>query len=930
MSSNLSSPSSFTVTPCYFTPVEFQSSLVAGNAPPNTSSRNGNLTATPLESPHAHHTYGLNGLEVSSPQPLRLPRVQISYALSPTSPGSVIPHQDGYFTARSSALIRNTQRQTTPSSELLASSTSEGVSPAVSPASLCQSCYSGQSLFSSGSIARLSPPPVINISSIPPYKPRSKNSVSLTMVPKRNRSQTLPLPGSIDDVEHGEKPRKHRHRRHHKRDGVKLTKDFEAQFPISFEAWNPHVEKPLSSHQRPPLISRRWSSFHSRHIEKQTLDTISEILSSGNSSVDDWKTKLEPIVKSHESDRKQSLIIVDDLIGTIRQMMTLRKIVATPMEAPEPPASITLRKASIPPTVDYAGQSIDLVSPNQFMSGAAEHTCPGGRVPNGASETYLITNEDIEAISRLVGKEIQNQTRKPVDVPANQGPPTFTTMTPAGNTVATSHDDDVMQTKPSSSQSSKSSRRKSIRKAKPELCRLEGPSRRPSQSSIRDGLHKVLFTQDQDSSGNSDDDMPAQFDFLHKGFSPPTPPPEISPKKPRKSTHEVIWKPMISSGGSPLKICKLPEDSYFTSEPASPMPITPAVTKREKDVADYLEAVHRTPSFFPGMQEWPPTTTSTPEPILPALPLVEPPKEFRTANESSSVQPRDSFKTTRQKKQSVIGTRRRPRLTVSETYLSELVDVISFPPLPTRKTTNDWKIPLPPIEMAPKPHGENLYDLGLDIHCGHSTTPSGSLNPNQLLSAPHAQHDIPEAPRKLVRSETLPHIEFKGAIQIQSKAPSLTSVSPEVGRSLETCPSDRKTSSAQVMRCVTTVDNARKAQKTGTWAKIRPDSICPPRRSPTPTELRPDLSIDTTSSPAFRFEATSPEAVDQKAARLAIIQLKMPQTPEVDRAGIYGRFTGTGNRNLSLTLCPGDYACEVVECHHCGVDTRNPSVDWIS
>jgi hypothetical protein len=926
MSSDLISPSSFTVTPCYFTPLESQSSLVAGNTPPHRSSQIANAPAAPPNGPRTHQTTGLHDVVVCSPQSLPLPRTDPSRPLSPRPSGPDALRQDGYFVARSSAVVTNTQAQT-QGPDLLVTSASNGVRHAISPGSSCQSSYSGQSLFIDIDMARLSPPPATIELSSPPNEPRSKAAISLTMVPSRTRSQTMPHPGAIDDFEHGEKLREHGYGRHHSIDGKKLTKNFEARFPMPPEAWHHDVEGTSSSNQRPPLINRRWSSFHSKHLEKQTLDTISEILGSGNSSVADWKTKMEPIVRSHESDRKPSLTVVEDLVGTIRQIMTMRKMVSTSTSSSHPASSITPRRASIPPIINLQGHLISPVSCNHVPRDTVEQNCLDNLFLEDVSETYLITSEDVEAITRLVDKHIQKQ--KPVELPTHHGPPTFTTVTPAGNTVATSHDDDVIPKRPSSRQSSKSGRRKSIRKAKESEDSVHaGSSRSSSQSSFRDGVHKVLFTQDQDSSGNSDDEMPTQFDFLHKGFPPPTPPLERLFTKPRKSTHEVIWKPTTSPGGSPLKNCELPEESYFTAEPASPTPITPDVVKREKVVADYFEAVQGTPSFFPGMREWPSTTALMPKSILKAPRMVDPQKDSRTTNASSSVQPRDSFKTTRQKKHSALETPRRPRLTVSETHLSELVDVISFPPLPARKTTDDWKSPLPPIQMAP--HGQNLYNIGLDIHCGNSAIPPRKLNSKELTYARFAQPDNPEAPRKRLRSETLPHIKFKSAIQIQSKASCRTSVSHELGHCLDTSPCDRKTSSTKVMKCVTTIDNARKAQKTSTWTKIRPDSICPPPQPPTPTELRCDIRIETTSSSTHNSGPSSPEAVDRKVARLAIIQQKLPKTPEVDRVGIYGRFTGTGSANPSLALCPGDYACESLECHHCSAGTRNPSVDWIS
>ena len=81
-----------------------------------------------------------------------------------------------------------------------------------------------------------------------------------------------------------------------------------------------------------------------------------------------------------------------------------------------------------------------------------------------------------------------------------------------------------------------------------------------------------------------------------------------------------------------------------------------------------------------------------------------------------------------------------------------------------------------------------------------------------------------------------------------------------------------------------------------------------------------------------RSEASSPEVVNQRDARSAIIQQKMPSTPGIDRVGIYRKFTGTVYGNLeNPTMSPNE--CKVGECVgecSCAVDLRSPSVDWIS
>jgi hypothetical protein len=935
MSSDPSSPSSLSVTPLDFQPVVLQNSPFGCNASPSGSSRDGDPPPTPQDDAYTQNTTCLNRLEVISPRPVTNHQLKFSHSLLQTPPGTNLQRQDGYFTARAGSSPRSTQKQTSPASDDLNKSTNGRLSPILSSGgSSCHSCDSGNSPVDR---ERLSPPPINNHDSCRPYKPRSRSSVSLTMMPRLNRSRTMPLPGMLENVEDEGERRRHRHRRHRARERSKQIKAFMAGSAIhrksqsNYEAWRRGIENSTSLDQNTDSKPRRWSSFHSKRIEKQPLAMISEVWNTGTSAVTNAMIRKEEIAISVETDRKLSLTIVDDLVGTIRQMMTMRKVISTRIEPLEPPASITLRRASTPQTTTSSRNSIDPGVPlpkdeckNKDNAGVKDNG-PGSLYQRRASGTYLITNEDIEAITKLVDKQIQR--RKSVDPATHTGPPIITTSTPAGSTIETSHDDFTAPKKTHQRRRSSWSRRKSVRNSKgPEDYLQTGSYTRTSQASPRHSLHQVMFTHD--SSGNSDDEMPAQFDFLHKGFSPPKTPTERSRTNSQKSVHEVIWKPPNSQAGSPLKNCKLPEKSYFTSEPVTPLP-TPAASK-EQEIENYLEAVTRTPSFFPGVQEWPPTAVPTPEPAVPASSTPETKKSpLEKSNKSDSEHARDPFRSTKQKKKLAIEARRRPRLTVSETRLSELADVISFPPLTPRRTTNDWHTPLPAIEMAPKPHGKHLYDLGLDIHCGHSGVSSTALTPRQLSCARYIQQEMDEPPRKIIRSETLPLIEFKGAIQIQPKAASRTSVSPEIGHSIDTCPGNRKTSSADVMRCVTTVDNARKAQKTGTWIKVRPPSVCPPPRPPTPTELRCDLKIDIPSNSTYKANTLSPEARDRKAARLAIIQQKMPQIPKVDRVGIYGRFTGTGSGNSGgLGACPG--ACEVAECHHCSVDTRDPSVDWIS
>ena len=758
-----------------------------------------------------------------------------------TTSGPEVSRQDNYFAARPTPASRTTQTQTCPLSDRLPTPTTTGLSPDTSlglPS--CKSWDSGQSRSSGSSGGYLSPPLLVLPTDYesPPYKPQSRGSVSLTMFPEVRLSDTKPLVGLPG----------HNAKNISRRQGYIVTG--RSDFSHRLDSWSDKAqdrqggilveENTLSGSNFP---SRRWSSSGSASVPRQPPNVVSGALHTKKQSLANTPPEKRFISISHECERKPSLPSADGLVGTIRRMMTFREI--EPMKAKvvnPPPISITLRRATRTARSNLEGLPVGNTSAPHVPTAGSEtdvdtdYGFRGDLYRGRATGTYLITNEDVEAITRLVDEEIQNRSQ------VNYIEPHVFSLLTASTPIEM-----ATQAMPDGS----SSTGKTFQQ--PELCSsFTDLNDMQRQKDTEDFIHASDSTDTpyiipstfphygvfpHDSNRNSYNDAIAQINPSHGGLQCLWQPDDLSRNSLQRRLNEVICKPETLLAASPLRQCELPRNNCFASGPVSRLSSLD-VAKEEPDSATLTDTSETLSSF-------PPSVEVLPQEVAPSEMDSGPPTTSRPASSSSTPRndlcshPRESFKTTRQRKQAAIRSRRRPRLTVSESHLGEISNVISFPPLLSRKTTIDWQTPLPSIDTMSEMHNSNLYSLGLDLHCTYSSSSSSTITPYKPLIEQFRSHDNDKAHSALESPNTPntpPSIEFKAGLQLQPKATPRLSVSSDVCHPVGALSRDRRRSSAIIMRRVTTVDNARKAKQATTWTKARPPSVCPAPQPPTPTE----------------------------------------------------------------------------------------------
>ncbi|CAG8953442.1 hypothetical protein HYFRA_00010191 [Hymenoscyphus fraxineus] len=876
------------------------------------------------------------------------------------------------------------------------------LSPEPTSAESCESCPTPCSRSSNSSGGYLSPPLPQYDCEQPPHKPRS-GSDGLKMMPKPKRARTMPLGGLFARRHEGTKKRRHHHRRLHKsekvynrlraysqerqtiREGYDDRRRIIQSRDMEFKLQNTPNSAVSSEHEWPKFIvtpptdhsSRRWSSAYTRIASSKALqlsdlpqpgiftdaliNTPGRYAEAGNKASPDGCPGAPP-------NTTEELDV--HVVHTIRDILTERQVKPVQLN---PPSSITLTKPSSDDhRVSSPGVTVPVVDIHPLeltdkppANKSCETECSKRLFQRRPTGTFLITSKDIQAIADLVEAEINS--REPpgplIKHSVEKLSPLMSTFRPSGTTVQATN-----------------LRKKCLRKHMTAEDYFEAGAmmRRKKKLSAQSGasVHALIWGMTgSDHSNGSDDEMPTHFDNFYRGFfgqrSDTTTTTKRIKRGPRQEKQEIIWKSDQSPISTPTA-CTLPKDDYFLSEPNTPIPGSPAesiilrpsdllqVDKVKVDKATAKSAIPFDSSqlittFFPGAREWtwdPPNTN----PSRATISIQQPVSDTDTrklSKDSQSQSASESCKSTKRKKQVTAG--RRPGLT---TTASQLADVVSFPPLASRKTTNDWYSPLPDIEIEHVGRQcQSLYDIGLDMTCGPTgsisvTTRSQSLvRPGEIvIRPPMMRSDAYSEPRKFKKPLTLPQIiKSEGSIKLQPKAEPKTGVSDETGSRLDvSVASESRTlggGESTVVKRVRTIDSPDKGKRVGTWSQRRPPSVCPPPRPPSPTEIEA-LAIEeaeTCLGPTIATGFDAGMSLRDRAPtieRTALLKEKSPQGPEDDCAGIYRTLTGTlgsergGNSNGVEGECRDgvqvkrDLGKGLED--GVGQEERNPSVDWIA
>ncbi|KAH6678545.1 hypothetical protein B0J14DRAFT_582995 [Halenospora varia] len=836
-----------------------------------------------------------------------------------------------YFTQRRHS---NTPRyQNSPTSDNLSTPSQAGLSPKHSSAGSqhssggsVYSSNSGHSYGSNSSGEYLTPPRTEDNDEKPPYRPRRQSSDSLTLLRKTKRVQSMPPDtiAMIDKVKRRRKRKKNcRHKEifvdeHQNRPYWWLPPSVSSRY-ITSPRQSPRIrEKPglntgislpttptargleikerifpkPSSGLAPPVTIRRWSAAATSNRKKSLM-----AFHHGEAGFDMSSLSLKPahvtlrkLSRQDTSGVRMPAVVAPDIVQAIREKLTARKISQPHMPIP---ASITLRRASGTTTVSDMQMEEHPSTAAPEGRERSDQSVTSIHFTQNNSDTYLITSRDIDSITELITAEYQMKQQS--DIRIDIGTPT----------------------PPSTSRTTR-------------VPSITSKGLFPAASSTASS--SLTTAQAQRFAGRRPMKNPQK---LHV---PQHPKGELARAESQKNMHEIIWQ----GGGSP-SVSDVADDedrlecnfSSLFSEPTTPLSHSnqaPGGTNKTR--------LHNpeTIAFDPrnakaSIENWSWHCRQPIRVVIPSSSDSEIDRQSDGPRNSESV----SFtnRGIRPKQVPTNRVRRQPRGSRSE---SQLLDVVSFPPLP-RRTTSDWFSPLPEIEMASESYNSKcLYSIGLDITCGPSSCSSKTITPGNSSPTFVRNTAIPKCSsvdfrpyynhwsKNMVRSSTAPlsglssspgkdsTTNGKGTVDIRPKASPQTGLSAETGHFIGVASDKRRTSSTQSLQRVRTIDHKDKGSRAGTWSQRRLPSVCPPPISASPPE---PVSGDV--SPVLQRQ-------ESEVRRGQLLQDKMPPTPKVDHARIYRQLTGSGKKGV-LSVCAQD--CEPHICDDCALDPRKPSVDWI-
>ncbi|CAL3970869.1 unnamed protein product [Diplocarpon coronariae] len=810
--------------------------------------------------------------------------------------------------------------------------------------------HSGHSAcsYSSGEYGEFLTPPLFQgDSDKPPYVPRRERSESLSMVKKLRRAQTIAIDTKI-------KIRRRRRRHRCKHNKMSLDDQQSASMraipcqvaptapPGQKELCSAHAGNfvPRNTHQgntdtygrlvsssmpgpSPPVVNRRWSSVE-MGAHRFTLKPTQSGRGPGISTEQSSKPPQGGIARSltgqsSRTDRSASITRHNlmsrtpkatssrgaahhEIVKAVRKRLTVREIGLDKADSHvKPPLSITLRRASGASMASKKASDED-----NGPGGSSEATTPRAEVRDNRQQgeipvRYLITSDDIDSIAEFIAvnlkrrKHSRNRSRT--------------------STVSSRY----TRSPNNSSKAFTPSMSSNLSLAEPSI---PGTDVHHFNGRPRDQTSYLQVGA-------------ATFSSLHKFDS-------------KKSVHELIWKESRNSTGN-FGSDEEPNSSSPLGETSSDLASSPDIlpeSKKQSAAAKYTGDAFDPNNARASISEWswrlqqnriPGVVTSSDSESTDAIPKPS------SRPEQAKVRSRPPLKSVAStpKERVVPRVRPFPRYTASH---EQLQDVVSFPPLSTRKATSEWLSPLPAMESSPASTmlywttSRSLYDLGVDVNVG----PSGSATPKMPITSWVRSAEASRSPS--------PCIEFrkdygfgplstdstmdnggrrKSVLKQHPKASSRIGESSRMGASIGNYSKDRRMSTMPRIQRVQTIDNIHKGEHEIPPSRWRAPSICPPR-----------LSLSQVSVSAAEYEEATQGGVEDRMPeilarlqrsrsgctdRISMIEAKSPDLPKVDRAGIYGTITGTLRRSIAAPceVDPADHTCG--EC----ADQRTPSVDWI-
>ncbi|KAH7323687.1 hypothetical protein BKA65DRAFT_567533 [Rhexocercosporidium sp. MPI-PUGE-AT-0058] len=871
------------------------------------------------------------GNNTTSPAPLSKSSTLLQ--TPPISESKSRQDRGSYFPFQSARSASRYTRTTSPDNH-----TTPSLSPGLSSGGSFHSSDTGQSPCSYSSSEYLSPPRFQPDGDKPPYVPRRDSSDSLSMIKKKlRRADTIPNDKKIKVKRRHRRRHGCQHHRSKRQEQHQASCWGEPSCQVAPTALTGHKELcsghaghfvpkntqhgstdtfgRLMAHSMPgpapPVVARRWSSVevgaHRIGPQSTLQNPTPQAVGMHGSKNKDQQSDLVPKNLSHgyRSSSFTRDTINHDIVRTVREKLTLRKVVSNQSENPvEPPLSITLRRASGASSISaLSGRATTCPVHKDFHSGGES----GGATPivgyqissqNGeSSAAYLITSEDIESITLLIADNLGHSRRTysrnwtlgdndPPEQPSciTRAPTISSSGTRQPNTLSAESTIILADFQPMPSETT----------AQGDYLQVKGLQKPIQRSGSNTSIHEVLWKVSKQSTrsfGSSayEDDGKACDTSSSSGTSPQSLP-EKGKKKPaadkgnafdpnnaRESINEWSWT--------------LPKND-----------ITMMITSSDSDSND---APPRTKTISTKSRL--PLRSTVSSPRVPVAPRVRPFPRYAASHE-------------------------------------QLQDVVSFPPLSPRKATNEWFSPLPDMETTsklstPSPTtARPLYNLGVDVTTGPSCSAmskapfaswvrSAEVSPSQ---SPGVEFRPDYGFGALSSNTRINDSRRRSVIRPHPKATARTGQSLAMGSSIGVHSSERRKSSAPRVQRVRTIDNIHKGERDGHASRWRPPSICPPRLSPSQLS---SSSAEPEESKERRSEERVPDMMTRLhrlrsgiTDRISLVEAKSPQLPKSDCAGIYGTITGTLRRSIAA---PYQDDTSKHTCDECANDPRSPSIDWI-
>lgn len=741
-----------------------------------------------------------------------------------------------------------------------------------------------------------------------PYKARRQSSDSLNMVRKPKRASTMP-----HDKSHKSR-RRHRRRKHRcHREGCHKNQTSDRWHLPGFQVapTAPKGLKELSighvgkykpqmsirgntdtygrilprlwSDPAPPLVSRRWSSVEigSHQIRLASTLPTNSVMSTPTARRPNKDNEHFPPRKLSRPYRSSTFTrgaIDHDIVRTVREKLTFRKVPSTQLQTP---TTITLRRASGVSCRSGVSTVTDVLTPaNGPITGSTTpHAYPISQADSETDTAYLITSKEIDSITELIEANLRRNFRPHNRISVH---PPVTPSSARGNRSPTS-----------------SLRSLFPQIASPAFSAVTTTQAKAASSRLQDPLSYLQVTSPSRKNSRSDSRSPSR----------------------KSAANEIIWE-AEGSPNSPSSIENSDRKRSSTSDNSSIHQETTSVTPHAHDSKSPRlppPSLDKGDAFDPNnarasISEW---SWRLPQAEIPTI-VTSSDSESNDINLDSEpplkATPRTPIRSVASTPDvSKVPTKAKRRVSTRPALTSpEVEDVVFFPPLPTRKTTNDWYSPLPDIGSPPpkSPSPKSLYDEGIDAI---GAIPTNLPAPNAQRHPHFSMMDRPVSPTPSIEFDPDYDLRRKSVVKAHPQAPARVGTQASMGSSLGASSGERRRSSIKPgVKRVRTIDNANRPSRAGTWTRNRPPSVCPPPIAASPAEFSDNES--TRAGSLLPNERSGP--VDRKRHTVS------PPLPKMDRAGIFTKITGTVRSALGLDDCEDDIPPKH-ECDDCAKDPRS-------